>query len=184
MQNAPPVQKCGRLGSGLRRIRFGGGNAADRFLTFLERRNAAIRRSTSVSDQAHNSAREPDASTKLSVERTVLSYERTMLSWVRTATSLITFGFSIDQFLRITGHGATKGEGFIGPHEFGMAMIIIGLLALLLAALQNRWELQALKIQYPLKGHYPDIPRSRARVLAALIAMLGLLVLFDMLFRK
>jgi putative membrane protein len=107
-----------------------------------------------------------------------------MLSWVRTATALITFGFSIEQFFRVARHGVTEGEGFIGPHEFGMAMIIIGLLALLLAALQNRSELQALKIQYPLRQHYPEIPRSRATMLAALIAILGLLALFDMLFRK
>ena len=37
---------------------------------------------------------------KLSLQRTVLSYERTMLAWVRTSTSLITFGFGIQQFFR------------------------------------------------------------------------------------
>ena len=43
-----------------------------------------------------------DASSKLSLQRTVLSHERTMLAWVRTSTSLITFGFGIQQFFRAT----------------------------------------------------------------------------------
>jgi putative membrane protein len=44
------------------------------------------------------SSKAPNASTDLGVERTRLAYERTMMAWVRTATSLITFGFAIQQF--------------------------------------------------------------------------------------
>lgn len=126
---------------------------------------------------------QPDASTKLSLERTVLSYERTMLSWVTTATSLITFGFSIRQFFRIARQGVAGGNGFIGPHTFGTVMIIVGLLALLLATLQHRRNIQVLKSRYPVSSEYPEIPHSQATLLAALIAILGLLAMSDMFFR-
>ena len=68
-----------------------------------------------------------------------------MLSWVRTATALITFGFSIHQFFRIASKGTVERTGFIGPHEFGMLMIVIGLVALLLATLEHRSAIHALK---------------------------------------
>ena len=51
-----------------------------------------------MKDHAERRATEPDASTKLALDRTYLAYDRTLLSWVRTATALITFGFSIRQF--------------------------------------------------------------------------------------
>jgi putative membrane protein len=122
-----------------------------------------------------------DASSKLSLQRTVLSHERTMLAWVRTSTSLITFGFGIQQFFR-----ATRGPDYadlIGPRTFGLTMIIIGLLALLLAAQQHRSAIEALKLSYPEREHYPAIRRSNARLLGILIALLGLLALVSALFR-
>ena len=125
-----------------------------------------------------------DASTKLALDRTRLSHERTMLSWVRTATSLITFGFSIQQFFRITRAGVAQSNRLIGPHEFGLAMIVIGLLALLLATLEHRSAAQELKVQYPVEAGFSDAPPSPARMLAALIALLGLLALFEMLSRE
>jgi inner membrane protein YidH len=134
-----------------------------------------------MSTHAEPSAVHADVSSKLALERTVLSHDRTMLSWVRTATSLITFGFSIQQFFRIARHGEIGG--LVGPHTFGTAMIVTGLLALLLATLDHRSAIQSLKLQYPVKEDYPDIRRSRARILAALMALLGLLGLLSMLFR-
>jgi putative membrane protein len=124
-----------------------------------------------------------DASTKLALDRTRHAYDRTMLSWIRTATSLIGFGFSIQQFFRIANSGVRESKRLIGPHGFGFLMIVIGLLALLLAALQHRWDIQALKAEYPVKDGFSEIPRSGPRMLAALIALLGLLALLDMLFR-
>jgi putative membrane protein len=124
---------------------------------------------------------DPDASTQLSVDRTRLSYERTKLSWVRTATSLITFGFSIQQFFRMAAAGAPPQKGLIGPHEFGVTMIVIGLLALLLATLEHRKAIEVLKLRYPAAAGYPSIRRSHAGHVAALIALLGLLALVSMI---
>jgi putative membrane protein len=121
-----------------------------------------------------------DAAVKLSLQRTVLAYERTMLAWVRTSTSLITFGFGIQQFFR-----STRGPGgdLLGPRTFGLTMIIIGLLALLLAALEHRSAIEALKLSYPQMEHYPAIRRSRAWLLGGLIAILGLLAMLSALLR-
>jgi hypothetical protein len=56
-------------------------------------------------------------------------------------------------------------------------MITIGLSSLLIATLQHRWDIQALKMTYP-AAH---IPQSKATMLAALIAILGLLALVSMI---
>src|SRR5271169_1686091 len=131
--------------------------------------------------QIESDSGEVDASAKLSLQRTVLSHERTMLAWVRTSTSLITFGFGIQPFFR-----ATRGPEFsdlLGPRTFGLTMIVIGLLALLLAALQHRSAIETLKLSYPQREHYPAISRSSARLRGILIAMLGLLAIVSALFR-
>jgi putative membrane protein len=107
-----------------------------------------------------------------------------MLSWIRTATSLITFGFSIEQFFRIAKTGMPESKDLFGPQEFGLLMISVGLVTLLLATLENRSAIKALAAHYPAKEGYPEIPRSRAMMLAALIAVLGLLALFSMLVRR
>jgi len=61
-------------------------------------------------------------------------------------------------------------------------MIIIGLLALLLVTLEQRAAINTLRVQYPVVEGYLPIFRSRANLLAALIAVLGLLALSSMIF--
>ena len=107
-----------------------------------------------------------------------------MLSWIRTAISLISFGFGIQQFFRISRAGTPENKGFIGPHEFGLIMIIIGLLALLFVTLEQRAAINMLRVQYPVAEGYLGIPRSRANLLAALIAILGLLSISSIIFQK
>lgn len=120
-----------------------------------------------------------DVSSKLALDRTRLAYDRTMLAWIRTATSLISFGFGIKQFFRIAQPNALQRSSLIQPHQFGFLMIVVGLLALLLAALEHRSALQTLRLEYAANSQYQTIPRSRAAILAALIGILGLLALFD-----
>jgi putative membrane protein len=120
---------------------------------------------------------------ELALHRTLLAHERTMLAWVRTATSLISFGFSIQQLFRSGKLLGAAPDQLIGPSEVGSAMTIIGLLALLLAAIEQRAALRDLREQYPLAAGYPPIKRSRARILAALIGLLGLAALLVRLVR-
>ena len=120
-----------------------------------------------------------DVSTRLSLERTLLSHERTLMAWVRTATSLITFGFSIHKFFQLELGASVRPRipQVIGPREFAVIMIVIGLFALVLATIQNWQYRQQLRIQH-LK-----IPLSLSSLVGGLISFLGLLALLAVIFR-
>src|SRR5262245_57114093 len=102
------------------------------------------------------------------------------MAWVRTATSLIGFGFTIYKFFQFM-HEEGK---FASPHrllssrKFALLMILIGLAALVLATVQHRQDTKRLRVQYP------ETPYSLATVIATLIAGLGILGLFAVLFRQ
>jgi putative membrane protein len=118
-----------------------------------------------------------DSSTRLAMERTRAAYDRTMMAWIRTATSLITFGFGIYKFFQLElGRGRQEGR-LIGPREFALIMVGAGLLSLMLGLLDH-WQSMRM-----LRQDYPDMPRSRANVVAVLILILGLLALVAMIFR-
>jgi len=101
-----------------------------------------------------------------------------MMAWVRTSVSLITFGFSIQQFFRT--RGVTEAERLLGPREVGLMMMIVGLLAIVVAIVQNRSDLQQLQSRYPAQQGFVELPRSRARMLALLVALLGINGLLSM----
>jgi putative membrane protein len=114
----------------------------------------------SSSDTAPNS-------TQLAVDRTRLAHDRTLMAWVRTATSLISFGFTIYKFFQYMVEKGGAHEGRIGPREFAMAMIAIGLTGLVLATVQHQRDMASLR------HHFPKLPYSLATVLAGLVAILG-----------
>jgi putative membrane protein len=120
--------------------------------------------------------------TQLAVDRTRLAYERTLMAWVRTATSLISFGFTIYKFFQfLREEGASKmphADHLIGPRQFALLMILVGLGTLGLATLQHRQHMQILRAQGAL------IPSSLAMVLALLVVVIGFLGLFVVLFRQ
>lgn len=118
--------------------------------------------------------------TELALDRTRLAYERTLMAWVRTATSLITFGFTIYKFFEFL---AEKGQGvqrdrLIGPRSYALLMIGIGLIALVLATISHRRNMEALRKKYI------HVQYSLAFVLAALISVLGVLALIAVIFRQ
>jgi putative membrane protein len=119
-----------------------------------------------------------DRSTELAFARTRAAYERTMLAWVRTATSLITFGFSIYKFFQLEAPLRQERSHLIGPRQFALMLVSIGLFSLLIATLEYRWDIRALRTEYP------NDRRSLAVIVAALIALLGFIALFGMIFRQ
>lgn len=122
-----------------------------------------------------------DSATKLAVDRTRLAYERNMMAWIRTGVSLITFGFSIYKFFQVEiAKSIPTNRGVFGSANFALLMIAIGLVALLIATLENRRDLKRLKAEYPAV----DISRSLARVFAALVALLGVLAFTAVILRK
>ncbi len=144
--------------------------------SFLDRLRSLLGTSVAVPDQ---SKAPMDVSTKLSYERTFLAHERTLMAWVRTSSSLITFGFSIYKFFEMErGLGKEFAAAqVVGPRDFSMILIIIGVVALLLATVQHRRQVKMLKMEYE------KIPVSTAGVVAGLISVMGLLAILAVIFR-
>ena len=65
------------------------------------------------------------------------SVQRTLMAWVRTAVSMITFGFTIYKFFDLSSRTDPWQEIMLGPHEFALIIIAIGLVALLLSTAQH-----------------------------------------------
>lgn len=118
--------------------------------------------------------------TDLAVERTLLAHERTLMAWVRTATSLISFGFTIYKFFDylVQSKQAVASASAFGPREFAMALIGIGLVALVLAIVEHQRSRAAI---LALGG---DVRRSLAQVMAVLVAGLGVFGLLLAWFRQ
>jgi putative membrane protein len=118
-----------------------------------------------------------DVATRLAYERTRVAYDRTVMAAVRTATSLITFGFTVYKFFQFEIPERESTSQLIGPREFGITMILIGLTLLLITTFEYRRDRKAMR------KLYPDMPHSTAGVVAALIAGLGVMALFLTIFR-
>jgi putative membrane protein len=132
-----------------------------------------------VKEPSISAERPMDINTKLAFERTNLAHERTLMAWVRTATSLITFGFTIYKFFQFE-----KGEGLglpihqvIGPRQFAIFMIAIGILSLVMATIEHRQHVMGMRKQQV------EMRRSLAAWVAGLISVLGLLAMAAVIFR-
>ena len=86
--------------------------------------------------------------TALSIERTLLAEDRTLMAILRTSLSLISFGFTIYQFLgKIALSGTNNAVTRESARNFGATLIIAGIILLIgglyahfrgLAALRSR----------------------------------------------
>jgi putative membrane protein len=119
-----------------------------------------------------------DRSTELAFERTRAAYERTMMAWIRTGTSLITFGFSIYKFFQLEVSRGAEQNRLIGPRQFAVILVSIGLVSLLLATVEYRQNIRALGEQYAGRQ------RSLAVIVAAFISGLGIIALLAVIFRQ
>lgn len=118
-----------------------------------------------------------DDGTRLAYERTDLAHERTLMAWLRTAVSLITFGFTIYKFFALELGAKAPLKQVIGPREFALLMIAIGLFALVAATLQN--------VQYrkTMRKLRPEARYSLSSLVSAMISILGLLAMASVIFR-
>jgi putative membrane protein len=121
-----------------------------------------------------------EVATKLAVDRTRLAHERTMMAWLRTSVSLISFGFTIQKFFQVENKGISRFEGPLGPGNFGRLMILAGLIILVLATVEHRREVRAMRKQFP------DVlvPNSMATGVSAVIAVLGILAMISVMIRS
>ena len=98
---------------------------------------------TEAPDSARPATRQPRrrvdaerASTELSARRTGMSFQRTrmstdrtLMSVIRTSLSLISFGFTIAQVFQKL-HESAVIKNASAPHNFGAALVVIGILLL------------------------------------------------------
>lgn len=73
----------------------------------------------------------------LALVRTAFSSERSVMAWIRTAISLYTFGFSISKFIDYLELQETGISFPTGPRHLGIALILMGIVALVLAVAEH-----------------------------------------------
>ncbi len=141
-----------------------------------------------TADSGHSGSRfavEATANSHFAWIRTRLALENTFLAWVRTAASLIGFGFTIVQFFERLPPLKRKPLLPGGPRDLGLALILAGVIALGVAALQYRSINQYLRnngfevLVGALDGRY----KSATPALAVLLFLIGLFAFFTVFFR-
>jgi putative membrane protein len=129
----------------------------------------------------------PDRSTQLAeertglaVERSFLALERTLMAWLRTSISMISFGFTLVKFFEYLAQ--QRGGTVVGrfgktwaSDTVGMAMILIGTVALVIAVIQHKRRVDALREM----GLVPQW--NLALWVATFIALLGVVALMSLL---
>lgn len=115
----------------------------------------------------------------MSVHRTRMSADRTLMSVIRTSLSLIGFGFTISQaFQKLREAGAI--ESAEAPRNFGLALVILGILILcggIWRHIQFALELRHSRAEMIGEGlihGQSRYPVSVSLIVAVLLALLGL----------
>ncbi len=140
----------------------------------------------SEESQAAASVAEPIATAgQLALDRTRMALERTTMSWIRTSTSLITFGFAVYKFFQIEKPNPTAADALVGPREFAITLIAIGIGALALATVAHVRDMRELRAQYRMAHYHQNRPpRSLIGIVSSLISVLGIIALLVVIFRR
>jgi putative membrane protein len=109
----------------------------------------------------------------LTLDRNLMAAERTLMAWIRTSLSLISFGFTVGKFFDYLA--ADKGKpmrGFIarmlGPDGVGIALVALGIFALIYAIFDHRRALKRLQ------GEGLEKRRSPGIIVATILVFLGI----------
>jgi inner membrane protein YidH len=126
---------------------------------------------------ADRSRRLADTGTELALERTLMASERTLMAWVRTSLALISFGFTLGKLGDVLESAKVTLWRDRTTDIMGVAyyLVVLGTIALVLAAVQNRVEVNALSRQGLARRP------SLAFVIAILMSLLGLFVFTDLM---
>jgi putative membrane protein len=111
--------------------------------------------------------------TALAVQRSFLAFERTLMAWLRTSLSMIGFGFTLAKFFEYLAD--QRGGPVVGrfgrvwaSDTVGLAMIAIGTVALVIAVVQHKRRVDALR-EVGLVQQW-----NLAMAVATVVAVLGL----------
>jgi putative membrane protein len=118
-----------------------------------------------------------DTSSVLAIERTRAAYDRTLMAWMRTATSMISFGFTIYKFLQIEMDRSPHQIRLVGPREFALTMVGLGILSMLLGTFEHWQNLRSLRAMGP-KAKW-----SKTGLIAGLVSLLGIGAVVLMIFQ-
>lgn len=120
----------------------------------------------------------PDPATELAKERNRAAEERTLMAWIRTSLSLISFGFGIERIVTVLYRQlGDRINPFRLSRILGLSFVALGTLAILLAALEHRKQLQ--KLQSNNLAFLSK--RSIALVVAVILGILGGVAFLSML---
>jgi len=81
----------------------------------------------------------------LALVRTEYSSERSLMSWMRTSASIFAFGFSIIKFFEYVEQVDKGTQISAGPRRLGLALILGGTTALILAVIEHVRRLRKMK---------------------------------------
>jgi putative membrane protein len=118
--------------------------------------------------------------TRMATFRTHLALERTTLAWIRTTLTMASFGFGMVAFFRSLRQANASPET-IRLHEaairFGVALIVLGIGAMVLAGLSHFATLRRLR-----RGEAPAMSRWPLSItVGMLLAVAGLWALWSLL---
>jgi uncharacterized membrane protein YidH (DUF202 family) len=115
--------------------------------------------------------------TGMSFQRTRLSADRTLMSVIRTSLSMIGFGFTIYQaFEKLRDAGVIKYTG--APRNFGLALIVLGMLVLIGGILRDiRFERELRQTRAMMSGSGLVHGESRFPISITLIVAIALFAL-------
>jgi putative membrane protein len=120
-----------------------------------------------------------DKQTGMATFRTHLALDRTTLAWIRTTLTMATFGFGMVGFFRSLREQSANAEN-IRLHEgairFGIALVILGIIATVLAGISHWRALARLR-----RGELPVLTQWPLSIaVAALVSILGLVGLWSL----
>ena len=118
--------------------------------------------------------------TGMATFRTELALDRTMLAWVRTTLAMASFGFGMVAFFRSLEQRSPSAENarlHQGAIHFGVALMVLGILAMTCAALSHWFTLRRLR-----RGEAPVLSQWQLSITVALLfTVIGLTALWELL---
>jgi putative membrane protein len=113
---------------------------------------------------------------------TKLALDRTTLAWVRTTLTMASFGFGLVTFFRSVQQASPSAETahmHQGAIHFGVALIVLGILAMACASLSHWFMLRRLR-----RGETPVLNQWPLSITVALLfSVIGLFGLWELLRR-
>ena len=109
-----------------------------------------------------------------------LALDRTTLAWIRTTLTMASFGFGMVTFFRSLQQGSPSAETarlHQGAIHFGVALVVMGILAITCAGLSHWFTLRRLR-----RGEAPVLSQWPLSITVALLfTVIGLVGLWELL---